>query len=686
MEAKCLLFTAAVSTYQNDAMERLPGAVRDAERLRTTLTEHGCITVDAEQFWLTDGRARLKDIRNGLVRLAAIASAKDQVVLYFPLHGYRERDETGKHWIYYLLPWDATPDTARTHGISTAELGAALGRINARELVLILDCCHAGGLPDIGWLEEISDDLQSGWRSRLIIAVASGRHDAHERDEGGLFMPAFCDALEGLGVVPDRRGRIYAQQAWCHAAAEASVQAEQHGERQVAVSAGFAGPIALTTVGRQGSIPRGRWVTSYSSPQDPRFLDEVARLIPQSRRILLVGTGLRVLWTTSIKDKLIRHARRPDVQVDICLGNPYNPSVQNRLIEEEMWEHPAPVGRTGIERMFRSYVAQVVGLSEQRRVNLRLFEHYPTLATMVFDDRVFIYSYGYRELGTTSPVVALRDDDREDVRFFVDNAERVLAESVTAEDVFRARHEPKYVGPDWVAAAVFAIPDRSEPLYRAASALLGYDIRGPRAIPVSRCPVPGFRGNVGEAAEYGLHATIGDALYFATDSALERVKAELHYLAEEFEPFELTDFELVHPFHGNPAIVALQCADHSGAMEALHHELVARVYRTAISSTYRAGTTSKEAPADRRGRLMVERYGAPWILREFDPHFTLASSLVRDPVEQRAAIDGIRAALPDCFSRSAVPIKDLCLVAKKPGARRWTIMKEYRLLANSAHR
>lgn len=62
--------------------------------------------------------------------------------------------------------------------ISGAEFSAALRAIAARKLVVILDCCHAGGIgqpkdassaPDIGLSEAYLDTLKGG-RGRVILA------------------------------------------------------------------------------------------------------------------------------------------------------------------------------------------------------------------------------------------------------------------------------------------------------------------------------------------------------------------------------------------------------------------------------------------------------------------------------------------------------------------------------------
>jgi hypothetical protein len=676
-----LLFFAAASMYKDRMMPRLPGVARDAARLRETLTKFRDGPTHVFK-WLMDGNARKQDILDALMFLAATAKSEDQVVLYFGLHGWRESDETGRHWKYYLMPWDANPDNVETQGISTDELGSVLQRIEASEVLLILDCCHAGGLPDIRWLRDVQEEYRSGWRNLQVFAAARGPEDAVDGNAGGLFIPTLCEALAGRGVAAVN-GRIYAQIAGCYAAVIANQEAARLNQAQAAVLAGYAEPMALTCVndGDVRSIPRN--VSVYSRSQDNDFLEEVKLLIQKSRRIRLVGTGLNVLWHPSVVDLLFERAQKRDADITICLGNPFSRSVQDRLIEEEMMNRMAPLGAEGIERLFETYLTRIERLGSAPSINVRLFESHPTFATLIFDRNVFHYPYGYRTLGTDSPVTGMIDDGRDDVRFYVANAELIIKEAVPAAEVSRAMHDSEYVGENWVAAAIYVVPEATHPLYTFGSKLLGYDLHAGCALN-GRCPVGGFRRFVGEAAEYGFHATIGDALYFGTDAAFERMKAELRFLTRQFPVFDLTDLQLVHPFHENPEIIALRCQDTSGVAESLHFEVVSRIYPRAISTTYRSGRTTKAVPETARNRLMIDRLGAPFILGAFEPHFTLGSSYRAEEDADGAILERLRHAVRGP-SGQRIRVRDLRLLVKPPGATRWLLDPEtFRLKVRSA--
>ena len=96
---------------------------------------------------LLDGDATQAGIRNGLAGLAGRSGPDSTVLIYFSGHG--GRIESGPHAGEYLLPVDTTyPGDVELAGtaISGDEFTAALKAIKARKVLVIFDCCHAGGV------------------------------------------------------------------------------------------------------------------------------------------------------------------------------------------------------------------------------------------------------------------------------------------------------------------------------------------------------------------------------------------------------------------------------------------------------------------------------------------------------------------------------------------------------------
>ena len=132
---------------------------------------------------LLDDAATQQALRQALARLATVDDDAT-VFLYVSSHGGRL--ETGPRAGEYLLPVDASyssADLLAQSSISSEELTAALAAIPARRLVVVFDCCHAGGIGQpkaaafpafkAGLSDVLYERLKSG-RGRAILASSRG--------------------------------------------------------------------------------------------------------------------------------------------------------------------------------------------------------------------------------------------------------------------------------------------------------------------------------------------------------------------------------------------------------------------------------------------------------------------------------------------------------------------------------
>jgi uncharacterized caspase-like protein len=133
------------------------------------------------------GDASQAAIRHGLSSLADRCNKDSTALIYFSAHG--GQIESNSHTGEYLLPVDTIypedEELART-AISGDEFTAALKRIQARKVVVVFDCCHAGGVGqprDLvaapltpGLSDDYYERLKAG-RGRVILA--SSRPDEY---------------------------------------------------------------------------------------------------------------------------------------------------------------------------------------------------------------------------------------------------------------------------------------------------------------------------------------------------------------------------------------------------------------------------------------------------------------------------------------------------------------------------
>jgi hypothetical protein len=419
------------------------------------------------------------------------------------------------------------------------------------------------------------------------------------------------------------------------------------------------------------------FIKSYPRSQHPEFFAEVEKILATSSKITLIAVGLNLLWEKHIVDLLVRRAAVGDAEIAICVGNTNSPHVEDRLIEEEMDSNRPAVGRAGIDRNVKAWVERLELAGRPKNLQIRLFNNYLTFATLIFDDDIFVYPYGYQVLGNTSPIFHFKNDRGDEVRFLIENADRILRDSVPAADIVSTRLNRRHRSDEWIAAAVYVVPASDSKLYRTGTHVLGYDIREGRVLRATP-EISEVRPYVGEAAAYGFHATLADALLFSNEAQIDRVRAELKFLSEEFRPFRLSDLSVSESSQDRRAII-IEATDRTGTAEALHHELVSRVYRLATSSTYLAGQTTKRMPlGDSRAQLMLERYGSQYILNALTLHLTLLAACPIAGDARKNVIDTVTKLLDPMIS-DGLDVEELALVTRRHGENRWVIDSTFSL-------
>ena len=122
----------------------LPTTVSDAKGLANILKDSARCAYPAEQVQLLTGdRATRSHIIAALEKLATTTTAESTVLVYFSGHGYQV---TNPFKAYYLMPSGYDPANLPDTAISGSEFIDLLRDIPAQKLLVMLDCCHAGGL------------------------------------------------------------------------------------------------------------------------------------------------------------------------------------------------------------------------------------------------------------------------------------------------------------------------------------------------------------------------------------------------------------------------------------------------------------------------------------------------------------------------------------------------------------
>src|SRR5260370_12739199 len=145
--------------YCTDPSLSLPGTVNDASELEKVLTDPGsCGYPPTEVSLLVNNMlgsnlASKNNILGGLQWLADNTTDTSTVIIYYSGHAKRISTTAPDHSkdtrLLYLIPGNCDLENLNDTAISMEELAKALMSIDAKKILIILDCCHAGGFNNI---------------------------------------------------------------------------------------------------------------------------------------------------------------------------------------------------------------------------------------------------------------------------------------------------------------------------------------------------------------------------------------------------------------------------------------------------------------------------------------------------------------------------------------------------------
>jgi hypothetical protein len=409
------------------------------------------------------------------------------------------------------------------------------------------------------------------------------------------------------------------------------------------------------------------------------FVTYFKELAYRARRVVLIGTGIKILHTEDIRQKLVGRTKM-GCKLEVYAANPYSPAVETRLIEEETWEANA-IGRQGMKRLLETMLRDRKTIGDPSNFSLKLFSHYPTMALLILDDEeYFVYPYGYARFGTSSPVIHYSKKNHEHqfmIKFLDEQYELIRHSAVDAQLVCDLHNKRKVSLDKLVPFAVYFVPEAQSPLYKFGSQVLEYDLHAGHFLPVS--PLHDY---VGAAASFGFHLTVADALYCVHPDEIKLIAKEIEFIAQEFQPFHLTvEFRKNFPTKQS---ISLVCKDDSGSLEALHHEMVCRCCRKAVASNYDLEAFDfEQAKQDRvyssepRTSLIKQHYHAPYILQQFRPHFSLLTTVPPGQMDQ--VFQEIKDLYGQMVREPRIEARKLTLMTKPQKGQPWQIEQEINL-------
>ena len=292
---------------------KLPAAVRnDAREVRDLLVDPRYCGYSRDHVtMLLDGEATRQSIINALSGLAAHVHPTSSVLVYISSHGGRV--VSGAFAGEYILPVDTVLASDRdlaVTAISGDQFTAAMKAILARKVLVIFDCCHAGG---IGHPKDvpgavIKAGLSDGYYERL--AAGRGRAIlASSRDtEYSFVLPTAANSLFTQHLLAGLKGGVSSEDGLVRVfdlfeyvqPRVTRDQSDQHPVFKADLEENF--PVALYLGGKQGGVATDKEEFRYDAylsyaDRDPDSTWVWETLIPRLER-----EGLRVVVSGASRD------------------------------------------------------------------------------------------------------------------------------------------------------------------------------------------------------------------------------------------------------------------------------------------------------------------------------------------------------------------------------------------------
>jgi hypothetical protein len=180
----------------------LPGTIDDASGLAKILKDTGRCAYPPEQVHLLTGKpAHRAGVLMALDDLAKSTDDDSTVIFYFSGHGCQYKIA------YYLMTNGYNIKDIKATAISGAEFTDKIMAIPAQKKVILLDCCHAGGMGDIKGIPFVKAPLPPEAMNLFTkgvgyVLIASSREDedSFSGKPYSVFTGVLIEALCGKGV------------------------------------------------------------------------------------------------------------------------------------------------------------------------------------------------------------------------------------------------------------------------------------------------------------------------------------------------------------------------------------------------------------------------------------------------------------------------------------------------------
>jgi hypothetical protein len=302
----------------------LPITVNDAQGMADLLRSPDRCAYPVDQVQLLTGQAAQREaVLAALDELAVQVTNDPQAtaVVYFSGHGLEMP-------AYHLMPFGYDLSNLPTTAISGAEFTEKLRAIQSKKLLVLLDCCHAGGIGEAKGEPLAKSPAPSGLLDMLKassgrVLIASSRKDelswAYPSDTYSAFTAVLLQALAGYGAFEqDGYARVLDAALWLGRKVPERTGDKQHPIIKVShLEDNFALAYYAGGAKMPKSLEWGKPIPAIASGLDKAQIESWQRMLGNYREnMMLIDERMsEYAEFTNISLDLIKNRRRIEAQI-----------------------------------------------------------------------------------------------------------------------------------------------------------------------------------------------------------------------------------------------------------------------------------------------------------------------------------------------------------------------------------
>lgn len=193
-----------VANYKDSSISDLPEVANDVQAIHAVLIDPQVAAYPPDQVkLLLNEQASASAIRAAFAALADACKPEATALIYISSHGHALPNGE------YLIPYDADNSSESAligSAIQDAEVKAMLSAIQADRVVVILDCCHAGGITKAMDTPKAFTGVNESFAKQLGIGKGRAVFASSRSDQKSYILPGDSNSLFTKYILEGLRG------------------------------------------------------------------------------------------------------------------------------------------------------------------------------------------------------------------------------------------------------------------------------------------------------------------------------------------------------------------------------------------------------------------------------------------------------------------------------------------------